>query len=47
MMKIPQLGDIAVKLHFVPFSIKNLAKKLLYSLVEPLSHLEMISQRSS
>jgi len=34
MMKIPQLGDNVVKLRFVPFSLKNLAKKWLYSLAE-------------
>ena len=32
MMKISNLGVKAVKLHFVPFSLKNLAKKWLYSL---------------
>ena len=34
MMKIPQLGDDAVKLHFVPFALKDLAKKWLYSLAK-------------
>ena len=32
MMKRPNLGVDAVKLHFVPFSLKDLAKKWLYSL---------------
>ena len=32
MMRIPQLGDDAVGLLFIPFSLKDLAKKLLYSL---------------
>jgi len=27
MMKIPQLGDDIVKLRFVPFALKDLAKK--------------------
>jgi len=34
MMKIPQLGDDVVKLRFVPFALKDLAKKWLYSLTE-------------
>ena len=34
MMKVPQLGDDAVKLSFVPFALKNIAKKWLYNLVE-------------
>ena len=34
MMKIPQLGDDAVKLRFVPFTLKDLAKRWLYSLAE-------------
>ena len=34
MTKIPQLGDDAVKLRFVPFALKDLAKRWLYSLVE-------------
>ena len=34
MMKIPQLGDDAVKLRFVPFALKDLAKKCLYSLTK-------------
>ena len=33
MMCIPQLGDDAVRLRFIPFSLKDLAKKWLYSLV--------------
>jgi len=33
-MKIPQLGNDAVKLHFVPFTLKDLAKKWLYSFAE-------------
>ena len=32
MMRIPQLGDDAVRLRFIPFSLKDLAKKWLYSL---------------
>ena len=32
MMKIPSLGVDAIKLCFVPFSLKDLAKKWLYSL---------------
>ena len=32
MMKIPNLGIDIVKLHFVPLSLKDLAKKWLYSL---------------
>ena len=32
MMKIPSLGVDAIKLQFVLFSLKNLAKKWLYSL---------------
>ena len=31
-MKIPSLGVDAIKLRFVPFSLKDLAKKWLYSL---------------
>ena len=31
-MKIPSLRVDAIKLHFVPFSLKNLVKKWLYSL---------------
>jgi len=34
MMNIPQLGDDVVKLHFVPFALKDLAKKWLYNLAE-------------
>ena len=33
MMRIPQLGDDAVRLRFIPFSLKDLAKKCMYSLV--------------
>jgi len=33
-MRIPQLGDDAVRLRFVPFTLKHLAKKWLYSLAE-------------
>jgi len=32
MMRIPQLGDDVVRLRFIPFSLKDLAKKWLYSL---------------
>ena len=32
MMKIPNLGVDVIKLRFVPFSLKDLAKKWLYSL---------------
>ena len=32
MMKIPKLGEDAIKLRFVPFALKDLAKKWLYSL---------------
>ena len=32
MMRIPQQGDNAVRLCFIPFSLKDLAKKWLYSL---------------
>ena len=32
MMRIPQLGDDVVRLRFLPFSLKDLAKKWLYSL---------------
>ena len=32
-MRIPQLEDDAVRLHFIPFSLKDLVKKWLYSLV--------------
>ena len=32
MMRIPQLGDDAIRLRFIPFSLKDLAKKWLYSL---------------
>ena len=32
MMKIPHLVDDAIRLRFVPFSLKDLAKKWLYSL---------------
>ena len=34
MMWIPRLGDDAVRLHFVPFALKDLAKKWLYHLAE-------------
>ena len=34
MMKISQLGDDVVKLRFVPFSLKDLAKKWLYNLAK-------------
>ena len=33
-MRIPQLEDDAIRLRFVPFTFKDLAKKWLYSLVE-------------
>ena len=32
MMRIPQLGDNAVRLCFIPFFLKDLPKKRLYSL---------------
>ena len=32
MMRIPQLGDDAVRLRFISFSLKDLVKKWLYSL---------------
>ena len=32
MMRIPQLGDDAVRLRFIPFFLKDLANKWLYSL---------------
>ena len=32
MMKIPHLVDDAIRLRFVPFSLKDLVKKWLYSL---------------
>ena len=32
MMKIPHLVDDAIRLRFVPFALKDLAKKCLYSL---------------
>ena len=32
MMRIPQIGDDAVRLRLIPFSLKDLAKKWLYSL---------------
>ena len=32
MMKIPHLTDDAIRLRFVPFALKDLAKKWLYSL---------------
>ena len=32
MMRIPQLGDDVVRLCFIPFSLKDLTKKWLYSL---------------
>ena len=34
MIRIPQLGDNAVRLSFVPIALKDLAKKWLYSLTE-------------
>ena len=33
MMKIPHLVDDAIRLSFIPYSLKGLAKKWLYSLV--------------
>jgi len=33
MMSIHELGDNAVSLHFVPFTLKDPAKKWVYSLV--------------
>ena len=45
MIKIPSLGVDAIKLRFVPFSLKDLAKKWLYSL-EAGSH-EIISSKPS
>ena len=47
MMKIPHLVDDTIRLRFVPFGLKDLAKKWLYSLVAVLSHLGMVSSRSS
>ena len=32
MMRRSQLGDDSIRLHFVPFALKNLVKKWLYSL---------------
>jgi len=32
-MRIPHLGDDAVRLRFIPFSLKDLSKKWLYSLI--------------
>ena len=32
MMRIPQLENDSIRLHFVPFAFKDVAKKLLYSL---------------
>ena len=32
MMKIPHLADDAIRLRFIPFALKDLAKKWLYSL---------------
>ena len=32
MMRIPQLGEDAIRLRFIPFALKDLAKKWLYSL---------------
>ena len=32
MMKIPQLGDDAVRLRFIPFALKDVDKKCLYNL---------------
>ena len=32
MMKIPHLADNAIRLRFVPFALKDFAKKWLYSL---------------
>ena len=34
MIKLPHLGGDAIKLYFVPFVLKDPAKKWLYSLVE-------------
>jgi len=34
MMRISQLGDGAIRLHFVPFALKDPTKKWLYSLVK-------------
>jgi len=34
MMRILQLGDDIVRLRFVPFALKDLTKKLLYSLAK-------------
>jgi len=33
MMRIPQLGEDAIRLRFISFALKDLAKKWLYSLV--------------
>ena len=43
MMRIPQLGDNAVRLFFIPFSLKDGAKKWLYSLAVDQSQHGMIS----
>ena len=32
MMRIPQLGEDAVRLRFIPFALKDMAKKWLYNL---------------
>ena len=32
MMRIPQLGEDVVRLRFIPFALKNMAKKWLYNL---------------
>ena len=47
MMKISHLVNDAIKLRFVPFSLKDLAKKWLYSLRPAQSHPGMVLSRSS
>ena len=47
MMMIPQLGNDSIRLHFVPFSFKDLAKKWLCSLAANQLHHGMISSRPS
>ena len=47
MMKIPYLADDAIRLRFVPFALKDLAKKWLYSLGAGSIHRGTILSRSS
>ena len=46
-MKILHLVDDAIKLRFVPFTLKDLTKKWLYSLAVGSIHHGMVSSRSS